>query len=257
MTQSPHEYVPDWMLMAYADGELPPEERTVVEACVASDEDAAQRLAAFVRSGRALGQIFDTPMHEPPPARLVDTVRLAYRPRPAVSEKLVRLLTASGWMPPLPYAAASAALAVALGTVLAWNAADAPDISRADPVLALALETLPSAPRPPATPGPGRAAVTPTLSFASASGEFCRQYARTGEGGRQSAGVGCRLADGGWRIEVEVPADGPHGDPGVVMPAAGPAAPAIAEVVDRLIKGDALSRADEEQLLKAHWRTSP
>ncbi len=259
MTQSPHECVPDWMLMAYADGELSREERTAVETCVASDADAALRLAAFVRSGRALGEIFDLPMREPPPARLVDTVRLASRPRPTVTEKLVGLLTASGWTPmtsSIP-AAAAVALAVMLGAGIAWRTADAPQTRGADPALALALETMPSARPSVAARGPGQAAITPTLSFASTAGEFCRQYARATASGQQSAGVGCRRPGGGWRIEVEVPADGPRREPGGVTPAGGTAATALDDVVGRLISGDALSRADEDQLLATRWRRSP
>ena len=75
MSQSAHESIPDWMLMAYADGELEPHEREAVAAYVAGNMAAAERMAGFQRSGRALGRLYDRSLREPVPDHLVDLVR--------------------------------------------------------------------------------------------------------------------------------------------------------------------------------------
>jgi anti-sigma factor RsiW len=65
----------DERLVAYLDGELEIEERRAVEAWLAADPAAAERLAALARSGQLLRLAFDEVAHEPLPERLIAVVR--------------------------------------------------------------------------------------------------------------------------------------------------------------------------------------
>ena len=67
--------ISDEVLMALADGELAGDERARIAKIVANSEAAAARLAAFTSTGRHLSGLFEQPMLEPVPQRLIDTVR--------------------------------------------------------------------------------------------------------------------------------------------------------------------------------------
>ena len=63
--------IPDTDLMAYADGQLPPERRPAVEAALAADPGLAARLAELRGQKAALHDALDPWLDEPIPARLL------------------------------------------------------------------------------------------------------------------------------------------------------------------------------------------
>ena len=65
------------MLMAYADGELPAEEARELEASLGADPALRQRLEPYMTTGVSLAALFDQPLREPVPERLLATVRAA------------------------------------------------------------------------------------------------------------------------------------------------------------------------------------
>jgi len=256
MSQSAHESIPDWMLMAYADGELEPHEREAVAAYVAGNMAAAERMAGFQRSGRALGRLYDRSLREPVPDHLVDLVRGARLRQPAAPDLHALLGAPLRWLRPMAYAASAAVFAVAIAGGIVSRGGVAPDSSHPGPALRLALETSPTGHQTVAGTGSARTAITPVLTFASTSGHYCRQYLVTGAGSASMAGVGCRLDTGEWHIEAEVPATGTvAARKNGYAPASGSAPPAALETaIDRLIKGDALSPAEEARLISQRWQ---
>lgn len=248
--------VPDEMLMAYADGELDAADRAEVEALVQRDSAAAARLDAFVRSGRTLGQLFDQPMHEPVPARLLETVRTApMQPIPAqqtgrqgvVTILKQALLGRTGTPAQLATAVVFSMVVAGGAMVLKLNGTAG---TSAGERLKLALETAPSRPGKDAPPG----IVTPVLSFVSVGGEFCRQYVQPAASGKRIEGVGCRTKTGEWRIEAQAVAAGPGPDNSVTRPSAGPGEASVEATVDRLIKGIPFDPKDEAKLIAKHWQ---
>jgi hypothetical protein len=97
----------------------------------------------------------------------------------------------------------------------------------------------------------GGAEVTPRLSFAAASGEFCRQYLlRSSAGGSEA--IACREDDNNrWRVEVAT--YGPLPPSGDYVTAAGPAS-ALDAFVDREIRGEPLDADGEAEAIREGWR---
>jgi len=77
-------------LHAYADGELDPARVAEVEAHLAADPAAAQRVALWRRQKEALHALFDGVLTEPVPAQLLE------RPRPR--RPLLRMAAVVGWL---------------------------------------------------------------------------------------------------------------------------------------------------------------
>lgn len=266
MSQLPNDQIPDETLMAYADGELDPAERTAVEAYVNMDAAAAARLAAFSRSGRTLGRLYDQPMHEPVPTRLLMTVVESGRTPRSLAGQFAGLFALPAWLP------APAAFAGVLLTVcaLGWSAA----VLRGDAVgpqlqadahlqglfagtgLREALETAPSGVPPTLAATTDAGSVTPVLSFVSKSGNYCRQYAITDGTGARFSGVSCRAANGDWRIEAYMPAPATPNTSGKTAPAAGADVRVVEHLIDGMITGDAFVGEQEAKLIANRWRNA-
>jgi surface antigen len=100
--------------------------------------------------------------------------------------------------------AAGTAVGALLG-VLAGNVLDQRDQRLASQAAARALETAPSGEAVPWTnPDTGnRGSVTPTRTWQTASGQYCREYQQeivVGGEVRQGFGTACRRPDGTWQI---------------------------------------------------------
>src|SRR5262245_20805437 len=72
--------VTDEMLMAYADGELSREDCRRLEAMLTQDPVLRARLEPFAMTGTQLANVFDRPMHEPIPDRLLAVITNNGRP---------------------------------------------------------------------------------------------------------------------------------------------------------------------------------
>ena len=245
------------MLMAYADGELSPSERRRVEAYLEANPAAARRVADFVRSGRALARMFDAPMHEPVPERLLATVRStaprAGRPANVRSfaDRLRDLVQAvsTPW-PALAAVSCGLLVAGALGWSLGSTATAPTGTIFASAELRAVLERAPMG----VTQKAGTVSVTPVLTFMSKEGAICRQYDRVPAAGEHVSGVVCRQADGQWRIELEAPAAPAGGSSNGYKVAGRVTAPAVEAAVNRLVRGDVLGPDEETKLIGSGWR---
>ena len=275
--------VTDEILMAYADGELSPEETNALEALLNTDATLRMRLAPFVVTRREIASTFEPTLDEPVPEHLVAAVLRAPTPtrggtaNTASDESwLNRTLAAIGSMlfPQGASLATAASVAVlisvgALGGWLASGSAPATETGliattgsglTASGALAHALESTPSG-----TAWVGDengAAIVPVMSFRQTdSNGVCREYRvrNAAAGEADYAGLACRADDGQWRVAVHVEtpkittAQTETGS-GAYQTATGPNAPAVDAVADTLISGDALGPDEEKALLENGWR---
>lgn len=274
--------VPDEMLMAYADGELSPEERKALEALLAGDAVLRARLEPFVETRVRIAAAFEPTLYEPVPERLIAAV--ARRPAPAASRgspaprlpladrlrnglaMVAATLFPDGFSPAL---AASAVALLAVGAAAGWIAGrHAPAASGLVAVagpgagqgglvaagpLALALEQRPS--RTSTTAGARGAWVVPLLTFRTDAQGICREYRVLGAAAdRDFAGLACRGADGAWRVavHVETPPLAVQ-DKASYETATGASVPAVDAVAETLMSGDALGPDEEAALIRNGW----
>lgn len=270
--------VSDEILMAYADNMLDADQRTAVEAALANSEAVRQRLVAFAVTGQPIHRIYAPILDQPPPDRLIETLRSApaartgNRPRAAWPQRLAELVGLGGTPMHWGMALASAGLVAVAGTSVWLTARPAvsPVITAADFLhekagdrvavgpLAVALERTPSRAQAPVALRAGHEfELRPMLTFAARGGGFCRQYTLSGHGLRFE-GLACRNPDGSWRVPALLTAQGPTetkpDSAGGVRPAANPDHPQIEAAVDQLIDGDALGADNEAQLISKGWK---
>lgn len=267
--------VPDEMLMAYADGELSPEESKALEALLGSDTQLRARLEPFVETRTRLASAFEHALHEPIPDRLIAAI--ARTPVPAqprnnhasLGERIRNALDAvqaaifpHGFSPAM---AASAAVLLAVGAGSGWIAgrhaspsgliafknADTGELV-ASGALAQTLERNASG-----TSGVGAhgETIVPVLSIRAKDEGVCREYRIASASAAQDvAGLACRTRDGTWRVavHVETPKSG-DGSASAYQTASGASVPAVEATVDAMISGDALGKEDEVKFLKNGW----
>lgn len=264
------------VLMAYADGELEDDMRIQVEAFLAHDPNAQKRLAVFTATGRNLANIFDRPMGEPVPARLIYGIvslsesagasQIAQQSDAKVVFLQNRRRPSSMVTPTRALAASLAGLLAVGSSVWLLKHASPDDQSMFGSVLsangekiagdglASALETVPSAKTAERTITSEVALIRPTFSFATLTSSYCRQYDIFRQKLTALTGVACREPNGSWRIEAQMPTVARSSSSDVVSPAGKEDLAPIEAVVDRLISGDVLGPDDEARAISSGWR---
>ncbi|TNF53262.1 MAG: hypothetical protein EP308_09870, partial [Burkholderiales bacterium] len=198
------------LIMAHADGQLPPELLGHVQALLDSDAEARELLARFRETGALLDPVARELLSEPVPQRLLDTVRhhpmateaaaaSAPIPTPSPVGVAVRVAGADRNTPandtrfwPRWAAAASVALAVGLVTGHWWGSQGAD----AGLTLAQVLQTTPSGTSVALADG----SALPLASFRRPDGQSCREFEQAAAG-RLSHGIACQ-ANGVWVTQV-------------------------------------------------------
>jgi surface antigen len=242
------------MIMAWVDGQSDPVESKLVEAYLQQDPAAAERVAMFRRTGRELGQLFDQPLHEPVPQRLLDAV-LSAPSVPAASRPRLSTLLSSMLATYTPiFSAAAIAIVMVVGGTIWKNGSRIQHRENvvADADLQRVLDTLPSGTEVAVQSGDAILRMMPLTTFVDTAGNYCREYERI-KSTVAIAGVGCRRDDGKWHIEAEaetVPTPKRVG----IAPVGRKPVPAIDAAVDRLIKGDVLGSQPEADLIAKQWR---
>ena len=203
--------ITDEMLMAYADGALPPEDAARIEARLASDADLAARLAPFLGTRDALAALArrDAETLSLPAgleARLMARMADARADAAEVhTDRIVAFVPRAAQRIPLWSGAVAASLALAIGLgggLMLGQGGDAP----ASP-LAAVLDTLPSG-------GAGVLAdgteISVIASFVSAEGALCREYEVARASGMRSVEVACD-AGAGWEVQLMLALSGTEG----------------------------------------------
>ena len=274
----------DETLMAFADGHLDDGQRSLVLQALDRDPGSRERLAAFVATvpDAEIWRVFDQPMREAVPRHLVELVMAgsssSFGGRQAIAPGMVRTAIDTarnilwpdhgGWSPGLGYAAALA-VGLSLGWVLhpgqgptvASELAEAggPDGMRAELGLRASLESTASgAVHGVALRSNSSWRVTPTNSFRSRDGAFCRQYEMSQpQSDAAFAGVACRTRAGQWVVQTHAASTKTvAGADNNVRPADGKKMKSPVEVaVSAMIDGDPLGPDEERQLMTKGWPT--
>lgn len=265
--------VSDEVLMAYADGELTPEECQALERMLRHDPLLRQRMEPFTRTRDELASVFGPTLSEPVPERLIAAIRRASPPAHAgvadlplgrrlgaLVQRAVATLMPDGLTPAL---AASVAALVVAGAAAGWMAGrdgqpESLIVARdshlvAGATLAQALETNPSGTE--SRSDRARASVVPVLSFRTADDTVCREYrVRTAEADHDFAGLACRDSTGAWRIAQHVETPKQTAAPTGYQTATGAGIASIDAMVEAMISGEAFGRDDETRLLATGWQ---
>ncbi len=278
-------FVPDEMLMAYADGELAADDRRQLEAMLAVDQELCTRLAPFTATGANLANVFVRPMREPVPAQLIIAVDAALRASGAAAARSagrgsrergflerarMALLESQFRLTGPAFALACAGLLIAGGAsgwaLKATIDPGGPETSAvltdaaglyASAELRAALDSLPSAHVSRLESG---ATISPTLSFKDHGQRFCRTYVIDTGKDVGLAGVACRTDQAAWRIPVQAelalpapPAAGPHAGPHVSADGDAPRSPVVEKFLDGVIDGDPLGPEQEAAAIAGGW----
>ena len=209
------DHIPDEVLMAYADGELPADEAATLEARLSEDADLAARVQVFSASAAALQGL----KHADTPATMPAGLEQALRARVASAAVDAPAMVAADPVPagnvvafpqrrvPLwtGALAATVALAVGLGAGLLAGKGTGPS-GGADPVFA-ALDSLPSGAVTTLADGTELRMVA---SFNSSDGALCREYEQIGQNATGQLTVSCR-DQGAWVPQLVVALGGAEG----------------------------------------------
>lgn len=149
------------------------------------------------------------------------------------------------WKRGLPLGAAAAAAIAAIGL---WTLAPSTDLAD-DPAFQTAMEKTTSG-TPTALANNDK--VQPILSFASAKGDFCREFA-VGSGPKGKNGIACR-GDRNWKVEAVVNGAPDLGGTGEIRTAAGTDVRALEHVYDRLGASDPINNEKENTLISTGWK---
>lgn len=243
------------VLMAYADGELPPADAARVEAAIARDPALARIVDGHRALRGQLGTAFSSVLAEAVPARLQAALRAdahaAPRARAPAAASRPRW-TRREWLAMAASLLVGIALALALPprgsrprseANLAASLVDGNWVARG--VLARALDEQLS--------GQASAGVQPGLSFHAVDGRYCRSFRVQAR--RPLAGLACR--DGGaWRVSTlaaNIDVDAGAGAAAMRQAASG-LPPAVLADIDARIDGPSLDAAAERQARAHDWR---
>lgn len=233
------------ILMAWVDGELDAETSARVDAALASDPEARQRVAALQRLNEQLRSAFAHELSDAVPATLSRTAHGEHLRAAGGTAQILNLT----WLRS-PWArwggmAAGLVLAIALGLQgLGGGWSDAPLVAKADGglwaggALAAALERH-------LTSDGVVDGVQVQLSFQDRLGRYCRSF-------DSPAGAGLACREGGrWQVAV-LAATGAHAAEGLRL--AGSAVPAtVIEAVEQRIAGLALGVHEERAARDRGW----
>lgn len=231
------------LLSAYADGELPEEDRRRAERLLETDAGAREAFEAIERAGRHVHQAYLPTYYEEPPARLMQALASPLTERRARFPGWLTLGSASGaafsglllgWI-----GAASLQVAATESPVLVASA----DGLIAGKALAGFLDTAKSGNT--ATVA-GQASVV-TLSFRAADGRACRQF-QTGT----VMALGCKDSGEDWLIQATTQtaalSDGGY------VPAAGGSPAVIEAAMSALGIADVYDASMEDAAIRDGWQ---
>jgi len=233
--------IDDEKLMAYADGELAPDERAQIERALAGDATLRERLAAHQRLRKRLSEAFADVMGEPLPESLSVAVSGAAPRTAEVVDLSARREARTKWSV-REWTAMAASLAG--GVLIGFGALrDDPALiavtangMSARGALERALDTQLASDE--------AEAVRIGLSFRARGGGYCRTFELNAQ---DTAGIACRGADG-WNIAMTTA----HDAQGEVRMAG--ASDALLAAVDEMIVGEPLDAEAEARARDGGWR---
>jgi hypothetical protein len=242
----------DETLMAYADGELEPAQRTQIAAALEKDPSLAARVEKHRALRAAVAGAFAPVLQDPVPERLRVAAGGA-APEQRARGNVVQFPSRGSRTAGTPWRARewlAMAASLVLGVMLSWRAfspANPEMIAASNGALAARGALATALDRQLASNQPGDAAVSIGLTFKARDGSYCRSFALRATG---TAGLACR-SGGEWRIPVTASADAAGGD---IRPAGDSIPSAVMQAIEARIAGDALAALEETQARDAGWK---
>jgi hypothetical protein len=271
--------ISDELLMAYVDNEINQTDRERVETALSKDPKLRERIEVFQVSRDRLSELFNMPLQEPVPERLVQAVLYApvggarvgsarATPQTASSYLVACIAKLAGaiWELGLPRAMAAAG-AIGIAGGMGWYAHDVarplPQVSelasvRTGRLLAVGplqrtLEMVPSNTRVALSQSDVAQSLRVVTSFKSSAGKICREFEVGASEGSRHVGLGCREPNGQWLLlaygattTVAVRKNG-------VETAAAPSSPIVDVAIERVIAGPAFSLEQEARAIANGW----
>jgi hypothetical protein len=243
----------DETLMAYADGELDEPQRSEITQALERDPELARRVARHRVLRAEVAGAYANVLSRPMPERLLKAAQRESDPsgEPGARRGTVVQFPARASQAPATswrlreWGAMAASLAI--GAVISWKLFAPPESAFstrsgglvASGSLASALDSQL------ASNQTGNEPVLIGLSFRMQDGQYCRSFELTAAA---TAGLACRVDDE-WRVPVT--AASPAHTGGVRQAASPP--PAVMQVIQARISGEALDAAGEENAQRAGW----
>jgi hypothetical protein len=253
--------ISDEVLMAYADGALPMDEREAVQDAIAKHPWLMEKVESFLFTRGPLARPFDAVLTAPLPERLQALAAQADASRrrgPSKGFGWLRQFAGAMWTPVLSPAAAIPV--VVLGIAAGWllqrsGHSDFVSLDESGLVASAQLQAALDATPVGALTSIGRnLAIQPKFTFASTQKTWCRQYELVHDDGRAAGGLACR--DGGvWRVIAQTGAAA-RPDPAKAVPA-GSGDQMLDDIRAALKEKDVLGREQEQQLIRDHWQAKP
>ncbi len=230
-------------LMAYADGELSPEDAAIVEAYLARSPAAAEKVARMQAARARLKSAYQAVSDGEVPARLSAILRAPTAQVVDLSAKRTAVPMRNWGLQHFGAIAASLVAGFVIAALLFAGLERGLVAERGGALVAAAA--LDDALTHQATADAGPIAIG--VTFKDAGGAWCRTF-----GGEMIAGLACR--DGNeWSIKTLIAADKADAAAGYRL-AASATAPEILAAVEARIDGEPLDAEEEAKALRAGWR---
>lgn len=241
----------DETLMAYADGELDPEQRAQIEAAIAKDPGLALRVDQHRALRARMASAFSKVMDQPVPGRLETAARAGARTDVPVRANVLKFPARSARVPSPPWRARewiAMAASLLLGVLLSWRfltpESDVFEAGRngllARGALERALDTQL------ASEQSGKERVLIGLTFKSHDAGYCRSFALPAA---RTAGLACR-AGSEWQILATDSSLTPENG---MQQASSALPPSILRIIEARMEGTALDADGEKNARQAAW----
>jgi hypothetical protein len=255
--------IPDEVLMAYVDGELPPEERARVEAAMQNDAEVARRVQQQQALRASLRSAFEGVLREPVPDRLLAAARgesatgsgrgasisdFAAAAQARKDAREARVTRRWSW-PEWGAMAASLVVGVIVAQFAMRSPGGAPFTSQQGQLLAQGDLARTLSEQLASTQATG-ADTSVGISFRTKDGGYCRSFTMRSS---STAGLACRDGDA-WRVDVLARTDNSSGEytqAGSALPAA------VLNAIEQRIDGEPLDAAAEARAKDSAWRGPP
>lgn len=237
------------LLSAYVDGELEPDVATALEQRLAQDSELRARLTALRGLQAELQAVARTGADSSP---VPESIRALLQQQPSRIRSVPHRLATFSATVRRQGLAVAASLAVIAGLLLAPQWQREVQEQTGDPLLAAALEALPSRAEGWDILEDGRQ-LRAILSFPKRSGSWCREYLLAAES-HAVRGVACR-DNGIWETRVAVTQTlFPGAEDVAYRPASTGESNRIASFIAQHAAGDAAGAGEEAGLISNQWR---
>lgn len=247
----------DQILMAYADDQLDPLKKAEVEAALANNPEAQETVQLFQETRHLLGDLYEAPLHQPVPGRLLATLTTV--------PKVHHLHPPKAWYSstkvPLSLAATVAVCAIGLGTGIFNSPSQENRPELLDQLLSQALETQASGSSLTVSSNGMTREILPLLTFQDSQQRFCREFEtrliQAFGKNTTSVGMACREGEG-WQVQVMMNRELLVQDNPEIsdyQPASGGMAMSPYDALaDRIMSSMPTTPAEEAALLQSGWQ---